>query len=297
MFDLSLIILSWNEVDVTLSCCESALVNEGTSLQRIVVDNGSDPAVVESLATGLEDQGECLLIRSPSNGGYGAGMNMGATMAEGEVLVFANNDLTFSQGALDLLLSAVRDAGESAVCYPLVIDADGMSVHGGGYIPTLRRLAGSAIGLHILLPRLFALNSNDPRFSEWTQGVCLAMSRTTYDRIGGFSEVTFMYSEDIRLGVALLESNGKLSLVPRASVIHLDDFSANKIWDERSKSARKSFEFVRVAAEINRMRSPRLVGAFYWAICARRHVFHRSAATRGYLDGANSYLASVGRAK
>ena len=75
---VSIVILNWNQWDVTVRCLDSLRLLDYHNFDVIVVDNASDtqpPAEIPSILPGI------ILIRNDANYGFGKGNNPGITRA------------------------------------------------------------------------------------------------------------------------------------------------------------------------------------------------------------------------
>ena len=127
--DLSIVILTWNTVDLTLACLEAlereADVGDGPRYTRevIVVDNGSEDRTAEAVAERFPD---VVLVRNDENRFYAAGNNQGAQVATGRWLCLLNSDTEVRPGALDRLVDFLeQNGGEYGACAPRLVHPDG----------------------------------------------------------------------------------------------------------------------------------------------------------------------------
>ena len=106
--EVSIIILNWNNSALTLKCVESVQCNvSSTSYEVIIVDNGSDPLELMHLKEGLEPSS--VLISLDQNLFFGGGCNIGAKAAHGRFLLFLNNDVLITPGAVDVRFAEWKD--------------------------------------------------------------------------------------------------------------------------------------------------------------------------------------------
>ncbi|MDX1435791.1 MAG: glycosyltransferase [Anaerolineales bacterium] len=106
----SIIILTYNNLDITRLCIEGIL--EKTSYpdyEVIFVDNASrdgTPAYLTGLA---EAHDNVRVLLNQENVGFAQGNNLGAEAAQGEILVFLNNDTVVTPGWLGGLAGHLED--------------------------------------------------------------------------------------------------------------------------------------------------------------------------------------------
>jgi GT2 family glycosyltransferase len=81
------VVLAWDNLDLTRSCVESIRKHTDVRYELIIVDNGSEPTAA-SFAAATAD----TAVLNPRNLGFAVGMNQGLARAAGEAIVFVNND-------------------------------------------------------------------------------------------------------------------------------------------------------------------------------------------------------------
>jgi len=96
---ISVIIPTYNEEDVILDCLKSLMKQSYKDFEVIVVDDGSTDKTVEKL-TGV-------IVLHQKHLGAGAGRNLGAKNAKGDILVFVDADMTFDKNFLKMLVKPI----------------------------------------------------------------------------------------------------------------------------------------------------------------------------------------------
>ncbi|MFP3363174.1 glycosyltransferase family 2 protein [Pseudoalteromonas sp. SIMBA_148] len=102
--DISVVIAAWNAEDFILTAINSALSQEGVSVEVIVIDDASTDNtcnVVESII-----DSRVKLLRSEANGGPGAARNIGFDAAKGTWIAVLDSDDSMSQNRLKNMLGA-----------------------------------------------------------------------------------------------------------------------------------------------------------------------------------------------
>src|SRR3989339_1227071 len=100
---LSIIIINWNSVEY-LRKCLSSIYSQSISIEHeiIVVDNASYDGSFEITKNEFP---AVQFIQSKDNIGFGRANNLGATYAQGAVLLFLNPDTEIQSGAINHLYS------------------------------------------------------------------------------------------------------------------------------------------------------------------------------------------------
>jgi GT2 family glycosyltransferase len=177
----------------------------GQSGELVVALNGvaSEPLASE-VATRVVELGE--------NRGVAAGWNAAARAAEGEILVFANDDTELGAGALAELVVALESLPRAGIVGPLGMER----------IPRrfehLRRRASATPKQAIPVSALF--------------GFLMAVRREVYEAVGGFDE---RYSpclwEEIDFSTAVRQKLGlRCYQLPGIAVRHEFGISARRSW-------------------------------------------------------------------
>ncbi|WP_342421561.1 glycosyltransferase family 2 protein [Paenibacillus sp. FSL E2-0178] len=101
----SIIILTLNQLPLTIQCLES--IKRGTPEEHeiIIVDNGSKDGTVNYLKFHYP---EITLIENAENLGFAKGCNQGVEVADGEQILFLNNDTVVPPGWLAPMLRALE---------------------------------------------------------------------------------------------------------------------------------------------------------------------------------------------
>ncbi|MHA6513105.1 glycosyltransferase family 2 protein [Tessaracoccus sp. Z1128] len=171
-----------------------------------------------------------VVVRRPSNAGFGAAVNSGAAAATGELLLILNSDLEISG---DFVSDLVTEAApwQPAVVAPRVVDHAGNATHSARRWPTtinqtlewltplarwrdrswLRRLLGHDL-------RLFTTDA--PIEVDWLVGAAFMVPTAEFRAVGGLDERFFMNSEEIDLQRRLAERGLMRVYLPAVSVTH-----------------------------------------------------------------------------
>lgn len=106
---ISIIIPTYNEEYVILDCLNSLSKQSFKDFEIIVVDDGSTDGILQKLQNSKNPK---LKILKQEHKGAGAGRNLGAKIAKGEILVFVDADMTFDKNFLKMLVKPIL-AGRS----------------------------------------------------------------------------------------------------------------------------------------------------------------------------------------
>jgi N-acetylglucosaminyl-diphospho-decaprenol L-rhamnosyltransferase len=238
--DVSIIIVNWNSKDLLRQCLRSVQQHTcGLSYETIVVDSGSFDGAGEMLA---HDFPEVAFVQSVSNIGFARANNLGRIGASGDLLLFLNPDTELVANAvLEMAQHLRRFPGDGAVGVKL-LNADGsLQDSCVQSFPTITNqlLSFDALRWRTRRSSLWGMSAlHDAGIGaaavDMVSGACLMVSAEAFDRVGGFSEDYFMYSEDLDLCHKLHAVGRRNSVLSRVQVRHFGGGSSNEAPSEFS---------------------------------------------------------------
>jgi len=106
---VSIVTPTWNQLSFIQGHVESIKRHTPQPHQIIVIDNGSRDATTPWLERSLRQQD--IIVRNIENRGFAKANNQGLALAEGEYVLFLNNDIEVLEDTwLDKLVEGVKDA-------------------------------------------------------------------------------------------------------------------------------------------------------------------------------------------
>jgi N-acetylglucosaminyl-diphospho-decaprenol L-rhamnosyltransferase len=218
---VDVVIVSYNERDRLLACCESALA-AGPATRVIVVDNGSSDGSGDAVRACIPSSD---LLEMETNLGFGAAVNRGVAVGNAPFVLLLNNDARLRDDSLDLLVSAMQDP-RIAAAGPRLLDSSGqVELSMGRTMGPLNEAAFKLLGslyrdgrgpLGRRVGRYYAKN----RWTRSLSAACLLLRREALDRVGVFDERFFLYAEDVDLCRRLRSAGWRLRYVADAVVEH-----------------------------------------------------------------------------
>ena len=205
--DLSIVILNYNAKDYLLPCIKGIVEHTADlDYEIIVVDNASTDGSVSYIEQKLLPRfKELKLVKSPENGGYAAGNNIGIKAASGRYVVIMNPDIAIWENSLKQMVDFMTAHPQVGMAGPRLLSPDGSLQYFCYRWPTpqvllFRRLpslsrfgfARSAINDYLMTD----WDHRDTRPVDWVQGSCIIVSREAIARAGLMDERYFLYSED-----------------------------------------------------------------------------------------------------
>lgn len=105
---ISIIILNWNQPELTVNCVDSILKQDFRDFEIILIDNSSEDNSFEIFEREFLENKKIKLVRNRENLGYAEGNNVGAKVAKGEFVVIQNNDTLLEKNWLAEMVKAIE---------------------------------------------------------------------------------------------------------------------------------------------------------------------------------------------
>jgi GT2 family glycosyltransferase len=227
MTDVSVVIVSYESRGLLERCLAALAADEGraAAIEVIVVDQASQDGTADWLAS---EHPEVRLVGLPDNVGFGAGNNRGAELASGRWLLLLNSDAFVRPGAVDELVRFAETRPAAGAVGPRLLWPDGRLQRSCRRFPTVFRIATEFLYLRKLAPRSRILNGfycgefahDEPRRVDWLTGACLLVRRELFERLGGFDEAFFLYSEEVDLLYRARQLGAETWYDPAGAVVH-----------------------------------------------------------------------------
>jgi GT2 family glycosyltransferase/Tfp pilus assembly protein PilF len=123
---VSLVILTFNQLDKTRDCLESIQRHTPELHEIIVVDNGSTDGTLPWLKEACACNDSFLLIENTENRGFAAGCNQGIEAARGEYVLLLNNDVVVTKDWLGGMLECLRATADAGIVGPMTNNISGI---------------------------------------------------------------------------------------------------------------------------------------------------------------------------
>ena len=209
----------------------------------VIIDNGSVKPSRLQYFEGVDDRVRVLRDESPFN--YSALHNRAVPQCRGDVLLLLNDDTEVLEGDwLEAMVAQLLQPGVGAVGAKLLYP-DGRIQHAGVVLGP-NALAGHAGQFRSSRDKgYFGRLALASEFQACT-AACLAVRRTTWDRLGGFDEDLRVAWNDIDFCLRVRAGGEQVTYTPRAQLIHHESLSRGS---DQSGPA-----FARFMEEIQQMR-------------------------------------------
>ncbi|HUR17724.1 MAG TPA: glycosyltransferase family 2 protein [Acidimicrobiales bacterium] len=228
---MSAVVVNYNARDHLVECVRS-LRSAGVA-EIVVADNGSTDGSAEALRS---VDPEALWLPTGGNLGYGAGANLGAARATGDLLLICNADVVVEPMSLKALTIALEGDGNLAIVGPRIEDRFGEIFPSPRTFPALGVALGHAF-LGLVAPRnrftrRYRMLDWDHGYSgdvDWVSGSCFMVRRSAWKALSGFDEAYFMYVEDVDLCWRASRAGWKVGFEPAAGVVHVQGVSTDLV--------------------------------------------------------------------
>lgn len=250
MTKLVIVILNYRTPDLTLACLSSLQPQLDSSMRVLVVDNASGDGSADRIERAIALHNlDAELVRSPVNGGFAAGMNLGIRSAPAEAYLLLNSDTILRPGAIAAMLDAMHRHPEAGIIGSALLDEHEQVAPSAFRDPhpvsELLRSAHTGV-LHRALERfdLPLPPTSKPVEADWLAFACVLVRRELIERIGLLDEGFFMYFEDVDYCRRARTAGFKVLYWPEAQVEHYAGSSSGITYAEarRKRAPRYYYE-------------------------------------------------------
>jgi GT2 family glycosyltransferase len=224
---VDVIVVSYNSRDELRACVEP-LAGVG-DISVIVVDSKSSDGCLETIA-----DLPVTTIPLDINRGFGYGCNVGWRAGSAPHVLFLNPDGTIEPPELERLVAVFDEMPDAGLVAPRIVEPDGTLDHSLRQFPRLRTTYAQALFMHRLFPHARWTDEviRDPGAyeiagrAEWVSGACMLLPRDVLERLGGFDDDFFLYSEDIDICRRVHDLGLQVRYEPAVAAVHEGGASA-----------------------------------------------------------------------
>ena len=232
---LSIIIVSWNVKDILSDCLDSVLRSSvAFPYEIIVVDNAGTDGTADHIKKKFP---AVRLIENSKNQGFARANNQGASLADGQYLLFLNPDTILLDDTLNKLVDFMDCNPDIAMCGPRILNSDGTLQKSVRNFPSWR----GAFYRYTILKYLGLFKSH---FEKWHNrgfdygkqedvaqliGAAMLIRRDVFEQTGCFDQRYFMYYEEVDLCRRLTDNGFRIVYYPRVEIVHLGGKSTGQV--------------------------------------------------------------------
>jgi GT2 family glycosyltransferase len=172
------------------------------------------------------------VVRNEQNLGYAAAVNAGVCMAETNLVLLLNPDVTSFRGSFEAVTAVFADRSVVAVS-PRLLDASGVVQGSCRRAPRPFDFLSEALALSARFPRwsrpqrlrMLAWDNPDERDADAVTGASLFLRRAAFEHVGPFDERFFVYGEEVDWLVRAQRLGYRTRYLPSVEVTHIGSAS------------------------------------------------------------------------
>jgi hypothetical protein len=231
--DLSVVIPSWNTVDLLRACLGSIRAGEKPETEVVVVDNASADGSADMVAAEFP---EVVLRRNERNEGFARGCNQGIELARGRHVLLLNADTEVRGRALERLVEFLDANPEYGAAAAQLVYPDGSVQRACMRFPSLWTPLFFGTPLERWFPESRELrryfmrdwDHADERDVEQPPAACLCLRREVIESVGVFDEKLWLFFNDVDLSLRMSRAGWKTRYLADARVMHHEGASTSK---------------------------------------------------------------------
>lgn len=220
---VSIILLNWNQFDVTAACLRTLANLSGPTYEVLVVDQASRNEEGRRLRDAFP---WIRLIESPTNVGFTGGNNLAMNEAEGDLILLLNNDTEVPSDFLQPLVEHFDACPRAGIASPKIRFFNS---------PAIIQYAGSnGLSEWTMRGGLTGYGERDtgqydePCEVALAHGAAMMIRREVLEDIGLLAQDFFIYYEEFDFCARALRSGWTIHYVPNSLVMHKESMTVGK---------------------------------------------------------------------
>lgn len=205
---VSILINSRDRIEVLRRCLHSALAQDYSSLEILILDDNSSQYRLEDLiSTGLSDT-PIRCFRSNTSLGVAGGRNFLMQQASGEIYCFIDDDAYFSdENCITKFVNTFRNYPDVGIVATKIVDhIDGQTSLAVPFCRRCRRKQPDLV--------------DTPQFVSYYVGTCHAIDHRVIAQCGDYQPDLMFGEEELDLSYRAVELGFKLFYLPNVIVLH-----------------------------------------------------------------------------
>ena len=220
---ISIIILNFNQIEVTCQFLESCKNLTYPNFEIVLVDNASRENPEKIIKNKYPN---VLFIRSTKNLGFTGGNNLGLRSAKGDFYFIVNNDTEVTPDLIEKLLQPFDLDPKIGMVSPKIKYFENSDIiQYAGYTP-INPYTGRnrAIGMHQKDGNLY----NTSGYTNYAHGAAMMVKKEVVEKTGMFSEVFFIYYEELDWSARIKKMGYKIYYNANAIIFHKESITMGK---------------------------------------------------------------------
>lgn len=215
--DISVVILSCNQRELTLRCLESLEgLTKMPDYEIVLVDNGSDDGTAEAVGHKFP---EVRIIRLDTNRGVAGGRNVGLRQATGKHLMILDNDTIADPDTILALSRYLTEHSDTGLVAPRLVSPSGGTQSSFRPYPGILSKARNVL-LGTRRSSIIRHIPAGPTEPFYVIGAAQMFTREVYEASGGLDENIFYGPEDADFCMAVRDAGKKVVYLPQLSIVH-----------------------------------------------------------------------------
>lgn len=250
---IGIVILNYETWDITLQCMESIVEAETKEIIRIyLVDNASTRKKPKEIDRFIE-QHSVTYIEAAENRGYAAGNNLGICQAlkdQCKYVLITNNDIRFRSAAIHRMKQFLESNDRIGIVGPQVVGLDGIHQPSVAVYRTgIREIFHFYTGFrcfHRKAMREYQGMDQDAggQYPVYhVSGCCFLMNRKAAEILYPLDENTFLYDEELIIGIRMEQAGLQTWYCGTAVVEHHHGYTTQKNSAFMQKCIRESEQY------------------------------------------------------
>lgn len=234
---IGIVILNYETWDATLKCIKSIVETETTEkICLYLVDNASTSSMPEKLKKYIAEH-NVTYITSKENRGYAAGNNLGIQKAledQCEYILISNNDILYRKDSIEAMCTFMKEH-QGGIVGPQVVDPNGKRQPSVGMIKTGTKEIFRFYTILKCFQRKAMMKYQgmdlraDGQYKVFhVSGCCFMMDRKTAEFLYPLDENTFLYDEELIIGIRMEQANKQTWYDGKAVVEHHHGYTTQK---------------------------------------------------------------------
>lgn len=237
---LGIVILNYINWDDSYLCIKSILKNtQGITFNIYLVDNNSPNNMPDNIKKIIEKYDNIQFLSVAKNLGYSAGNNIGIEQAKRDscsAILIANSDVRFTKYSIEKMFFYLQKHTDVGIVGPMILDKNKKIQKENLCKKTgLKEKYLVRTKLNVLFRKhyreYFGLNRDYRESFEVfaVLGCCFMMSNLCAKEVTPLDENTFLYEEELILGIKMQEANFKTVYFPESVIYHLHGKSTENV--------------------------------------------------------------------
>ena len=216
--EVSIIIVNYKSWKHLKNCLDAIthFKQDNFSFEVVVVDNKSEDGKLKEFS---EKYSQFKFVENSGNNGFANGCNLGAIQSVGKNMLFLNPDTIANENVIDEMITCLNANENYGIVSCNQLNNNGSFENIDRIFPGILTLFGITRAFYRLLAK--ETKQDEERiFPDWVSGSVVFISRKWFQKINGWNEDYWMYSEDVDLSKKVRDANGEIVLLKNVNIIH-----------------------------------------------------------------------------